>query len=247
MTADDSGDQGLSRGGRRPAAILAALIAVTVALMLLVDIPVARFICENMQESPAWIESVLDGARHYGQAFSALLIFLVMLSLDRRRRSAAFILVVAILATAAVSTLAKPIASRARPYIYFETGRMWWFLKGFGRSDYCSLPSAHTASAFALSAALSRNYPRGAWVFFLAAGLCGMSRIIDVQHYASDVFLGAVIGLWIGNGVYRWRWSARAAQRLLRADAFVKKKLGIFRPRRGAGGTDTSEDGQDLQ
>ena len=245
MTADACESQGLSRGAGRRAALLAVVIVVTGMLIVLADVPVARLIYENTEDTPAWIESIFDGAGHYGQAFSALLAFLLMLSLDRRRRTAAVILVVAILATAAVTTLLKPIMSRSRPYIYFETGRMWWLFKGFVRSDYCSLPSAHTASAFALSAALSRNYPRGARVFFLAAGLCGLSRLIDGQHYVSDVFLGAAIGTWVGNGVYRWRWSARAADGLLRADAFVKEKLGILRPQEG--GTDTSEDGEGLK
>jgi len=208
------------------AALMAAAIPVAAVLIFFVDVPVARLIAENQGACPRWIDSILDGSRHYGQAFSAIFIFLAMLSLDRTRRRAALILALAVIISALLATLAKPLISRGRPYIFIENGRMWWFFKGFERSDYCSLPSAHAASAFALSAALSRNYPRAAWVFFLAAGLCGVSRITDLQHYISDVFLGAAIGTWIGYGAYRWRWAGRAAERLLAGADSSKGRFG---------------------
>jgi len=216
-----------ARGTAGSAALMAAVIPVAALLILFVDVPVARLVAENEGACPRWIDSILDGARQYGQAFSAIFVFLAMLSLDPTRRRAALVLALAVIISALLVTLAKPLVGRARPYVFIENGRMWWFFKGFGRSDYWSLPSAHAASAFALSAALSRNYPRGAWVFFLAAGLCGLSRITDLQHYVSDIFLGAAIGTWIGYGAYRWQWAGRAAERLLGGADALKGRFGV--------------------
>ncbi len=180
-------------------------------MMAFIDIPVARFFEEYGRSRPSWLKSLSDGARHYGQAFSALLAFLTMLSLDPRRRKQAILMAVAVIAAALITNVFKLTTGRARPRMFLQEGQMWSAFKGFSTSAYAALPSAHTASAFALSGALSRNYPRGAWVFLAAAALCGASRVFDNVHYISDVFLGGLLGLWLGYGVYRWRWSISLA------------------------------------
>jgi len=60
-----------------------------------------------------------------------------------------------------------------------------------------SFPSGHAAGAFALAMTLSRRWRKLAPVFFLAAGLVAFSRIYLNRHFASDVLVGAMIGLAI--------------------------------------------------
>lgn len=64
-----------------------------------------------------------------------------------------------------------------------------------------SLPSGHTTGAFAVATVLARNYRDTKWVPVVSygiAGAVGLSRIYQKEHWASDVFLGAVIGWSMG-------------------------------------------------
>jgi len=57
-----------------------------------------------------------------------------------------------------------------------------------------TLPSGHTALAFACFAVLSSAFPRGRWWFlFLACGV-GASRVLMGEHFLSDVIAGAGVG-----------------------------------------------------
>ena len=58
-----------------------------------------------------------------------------------------------------------------------------------------SFPSGHTQTIFAITAALTILYPRLGIVFFSIAVLVGISRIILIAHYPSDVIFGAYLGL----------------------------------------------------
>jgi len=185
--------------------------------IVFVDVPLTHRLAEGGLNLPAVVGSILGGAKYYGQGFSALMVLAFMLSVAPERIEDAAFMVVALLATFVLVHFLKSATSRARPAVFLETGRMWWFFEGFFHSRYCSLPSAHTASAFAMSAALARPFRKAGWVLFLAAGLCGVSRIWDLQHYVSDVIVGAAVGAWIGYGVYRWRWSRWAAALLVKA------------------------------
>lgn len=60
-----------------------------------------------------------------------------------------------------------------------------------------SLPSGHTAAAFAMAFILSRHWPRAGWLwYFLAAGVAASRTLVDV-HFPSDVVLGALLGTFV--------------------------------------------------
>ena len=62
-----------------------------------------------------------------------------------------------------------------------------------------SLPSGHTAGAFAFATGVSYELPwEGAGLFVLAAAV-GFSRINTGVHYPSDVIIGALSGTIIGH------------------------------------------------
>ncbi|MDI6871151.1 MAG: phosphatase PAP2 family protein [Bacillota bacterium] len=68
-----------------------------------------------------------------------------------------------------------------------------------GRPGYDSFPSGHTATAFALARVLARRYPERSRLFYVLAGLVGLSRIYLNRHYPGDVAAGALVGLYAAD------------------------------------------------
>ncbi len=62
-----------------------------------------------------------------------------------------------------------------------------------------SFPSAHTATAAGLAAALTWLYPQGRLLFPLLAILVGCQRIVCGAHYLSDVCIGAAAGCLVAQ------------------------------------------------
>lgn len=64
------------------------------------------------------------------------------------------------------------------------------------KDDQTSLPSAHTAGAFALAAVLSRRShdPYAPYLYYGLASAVGLSRLYQDKHWLSDVVAGALIG-----------------------------------------------------
>jgi membrane-associated phospholipid phosphatase len=68
----------------------------------------------------------------------------------------------------------------------------------FGNSS--SFPSEHAAAAFSIATVMARRYGEHKWVPWVAysvAALISLSRISDMAHFPSDVFLGAALGYTI--------------------------------------------------
>ncbi|HEY3400441.1 MAG TPA: phosphatase PAP2 family protein [Geothrix sp.] len=83
-----------------------------------------------------------------------------------------------------------------------------------------SFPSGHTTQAFALAAVISEHADRP-WVTGLSyglAGLVGVARVEQRQHFVSDVVAGGLIGTFVGKAVV-------AHNQALRADA--RSKLSV--------------------
>ncbi len=106
--------------------------------------------------------------------------------------------------SAAFVTVLKQIGKRHRPYQGFSSNPRLWD-GPFGNSEYTSFPSGHSLVAFALATYVSSAYKEKAWVgiaSYSVAGLVGLSRLNDDKHWASDVFVGAVLGYAIGKCVF---------------------------------------------
>ena len=67
--------------------------------------------------------------------------------------------------------------------------------------DYNSMPSGHSATAFALATVLAKQYPEYKYLFYTCASLIALSRIYVHAHWPSDVLVGAAIGVWSANQV----------------------------------------------
>jgi membrane-associated phospholipid phosphatase len=65
-----------------------------------------------------------------------------------------------------------------------------------------SFPSGHTIGAFSFATVVAERYRERTWVPVTAyslAGLVGIARIVERQHFPSDVFVGAVLGYLVGR------------------------------------------------
>ncbi|MDA0149680.1 phosphatase PAP2 family protein [Vibrio sp. LaRot3] len=71
-------------------------------------------------------------------------------------------------------------------------------------SDRYSLPSGHTAAAFAMATLIAQFYPTFAVLSFVWAGLIALSRILLGVHFLTDVVLGALLGLACATASLQW-------------------------------------------
>ena len=99
-----------------------------------------------------------------------------------------------------VSSVLKIIIGRARPY----TGNDPFTFEPFAfQNNNWSLPSGHTTVAFSLSTVLAANIDSYALkaAAFVPAFLTAFSRVYQNHHWTSDVFLGAIVGYFVGKFV----------------------------------------------
>ncbi len=149
----------------------------------------------------------LAGFATAGAFFGAGLIFK-----DTRARDTGYLAANAILQSFLIDNVIKSLAGRRRPFAM--DGEDHWsgpaaFFKRFGpggSGSYGSFPSGHAAAAFSLATVVALQYRHSGWVPVVAytlAGGVGLSRIVLDRHWASDVFIGALVGHFAGRLVVR--------------------------------------------
>lgn len=77
---------------------------------------------------------------------------------------------------------------------------------GRGAAAFDAIPSGHTGAAFAMATVFSEQYKNVKAVpivMYSLAGVVGVTRLIEHEHWASDVLLGAVVGYLCGKQVMR--------------------------------------------
>jgi hypothetical protein len=110
--------------------------------------------------------------------------------------------------------LGKMLASRMRPEAVYTDNEFhndhWFgpfaqFNGDRGIAAYDAFPSGHTGFAFAVATVFAKEYNEHKAVpviLYSMAGLVGVSRLVEHTHWASDVFLGGIIGYFCGKQVY---------------------------------------------
>lgn len=98
------------------------------------------------------------------------------------------------------TTISKIVFGRARPYTNEGIYKFHFFQF---KDEYFSFPSGHTTVAFTMASVLSRRI--NTWwayaILYPAATMTAMARIYKDQHWASDVILGAFVGIVSGYAV----------------------------------------------
>lgn len=117
----------------------------------------------------------------------------------RREKAAGLLTLESVLISQAITTGIKEISGRTRPN---DTDDAFLF-EGPGNGH--SFPSGHATVAFAVATTLSNVYGEDyAWVPWIAypvATATALSRIDDNKHWASDVFVGGLIGYAVAKTV----------------------------------------------
>ncbi|WP_319471581.1 phosphatase PAP2 family protein [uncultured Pseudodesulfovibrio sp.] len=101
-----------------------------------------------------------------------------------------------------VGDVLKELFGRARPALLFEKG-IYGFFPLAGDYLHHSFPSGHTLRIFSTMTALGFALPRVRFPALAIAILVGISRIVALKHYPSDVLFGAFIGITVA--VWGWR------------------------------------------
>jgi membrane-associated phospholipid phosphatase len=191
-----------------PAFLLLAAIAA-----LAIDVPVSLQLRRwSDKASPTYSKTIdaaldsLDRFETFGHGFGVVVILVVLHQLDRARRWALPRLVACSFGAGLAANIVKLIIARTRPYelpLTFD-GSVWatfrqWFPMLNNPCGLQSFPSAHTATAAGLAAALIWLYPQGRFLFVLLTILVGCQRVMSRAHYASDVFVGATLGCLVAT------------------------------------------------
>jgi len=94
----------------------------------------------------------------------------------------------------------KAVIGRARPY----TGLGARHFEPFAfNSDFYSFPSGHAVSAFAVAAVIAdqTDFILADVLAYSLSTWAAISRVHESKHWASDVFIGAAIGYFIGKKI----------------------------------------------
>lgn len=113
--------------------------------------------------------------------------------------------------------LIKILSGRERPFAAYSysksEGGYWYgpfaqfdqdFLPKKTASSFDAFPSGHTATAFSIATVFAlqyKNIPVIPVISYSTATLVGISRLFEHEHWASDVFLGAILGYVCGKQV----------------------------------------------
>lgn len=162
--------------------------------MLTVDHYRSAFAIENTM--PGDLRAFFQGISFLGHGTGCFVVVSLIWSLDRRNKIAIPLLVGSVLLAGAVTTVAKILVHRPRPFVdQAAIADTVTLSEAVFQNSLQSFPSGHTATAFALAIALSLLYQQGKTLFLLFAILVGVQRVISQNHYPSDVIAGALVGV----------------------------------------------------
>jgi membrane-associated phospholipid phosphatase len=181
--------------------------ALLLGLAMFVDLPLAIYLQRNITSTTdhvfAKIGQIGEGGK-YAWVFIVVYVGALVAAhrgwrpvfkagYDRLVR-AALLLMAALIAGGLITLVLKLAIARARPVRYFEHG-FYGLGHAFAGKPFDSFPSSHSLTAFVLAATIAVVAPAWRWPAFVVAGVVGLSRLINMDHYASDVLAAAFISI----------------------------------------------------
>lgn len=166
--------------------------------MLDLDIYLSNILFQFGRMLPLWVVVFLAT---YLIWFLAIGVLFIIWRLNGAKRNIFFtkVLFVVVL-TLAINYLIAIIYFRVRPFIALNFPALislMWASKSF--------PSDHSAVAWGMAGLTWCINKKNSWLFFAAAFLISLGRVLVGVHYVSDVIVGAGVGLltvWIINLFY---------------------------------------------
>lgn len=207
--------------GAKAVWVVVLLLAAVAALQ--VDLSLQKMATSN--RPPGFVRDYFNATEAFGNGFGVAMIVLAVVVLDRTRRVQLGRLLAASLGAGIAADVIKLTIARTRPKSTdiegllasgasaFDTFVGFMPLASMGSSGQ-SFPSAHTATAVGLAAALAYAYPRGAHLFYSFAAGVAIQRVCVGAHYLSDVLAGAAVGAVWGHAVCVSGAMARRFERL---------------------------------
>lgn len=100
----------------------------------------------------------------------------------------------AFLFSGVVVQLLKHLLGRKRPYAVesLSPHEFHFFTANY---EFHSFPSGHSQVMFTAATLLWLIWPKGGIVWFVTAGLIALTRVITLNHWMSDVLIGAYVGI----------------------------------------------------
>ncbi len=102
--------------------------------------------------------------------------------------------------TGEITTIAKGLFGRARPYTGEGSLDFAWF-RFNSAQERRSLPSGHVSSAFSILTVLAKQYD--SWWIEIPAYTVGVAvacqRMESRSHWGADVMVGGALGYWVGS------------------------------------------------
>lgn len=189
--------------------LFAAVATAGVFAIGLIDVPCLGVVERAGLPRPGgFLDQFLDGLRNFGQWLTTASVAVLIAVYDRPRRRWVLtaLLVGQALPWITYQTI-KETVPRHRPAAVrsmlgsverTDWAKTWDAPHGLDRAAE-SFPSGHSAAAFALAVVLARGYPPIAWLVWALAAGCAVSRVLHSEHWPSDCWAGAAIGIVTGR------------------------------------------------
>jgi len=135
---------------------------------------------------------------------SGLLFLCFVYVLPQRRQARKMLyLFSAVAVSGLVANLVKWLMGRWRPNMFSPQGLYGFEFFGVGYGQ-TSFPSGHATTICAVAFALAVLFPRWRCLWGAVAVLVAGSRVVIGAHYASDVVMGAYVGILTAFLLWRW-------------------------------------------
>lgn len=184
---------------------------VITAGLILTDQSTYRYIKDGTERTKLFKETspeVTEFGANYGLLSLGAFASYSLLFNDKKAQETSFLAFEAFLTSSVWVIGIKWLTSRQRPSAQEESqsvaGGKWSGPVAYFRSNpkksvtnFDAFPSGHTATAFSIATVIAKQYDQTLFVPILsyaAATIVGITRIGESTHWASDVFVGAVLG-----------------------------------------------------
>lgn len=138
----------------------------------------------------------------FGLFYAGIIIGIFIWEYDPSKRKYLIALLLSIILTGIIVWFFKHTTGKIRPGLAGGELTFLPFPEGWNRSENICFPSGHTTGAFVLAAFLACMYPRASILFYFTATCTGLSRMIALAHWPSDVYAGALLGTYFTRFMY---------------------------------------------